>query len=90
MAYEIRESGITVQTQVSLPIAYEKLKMDSGLRLDILAENCVIAELKVADMMHPVYQSQLLTYLKLSGLRLGFLINFNVTRLKNGITRMVV
>jgi GxxExxY protein len=90
VAYEIRESGLSVQTQVLLPITYEKLKIDSGLRLDILAENCVIAELKAVDVMHPVYQSQLLTYLKLSGLRLGFLINFNVPRLKNGITRMVV
>ncbi len=64
--------------------------MDSGLRLDILVDNCVIAELKAVDVMHPVYKSQLLTYLKLSGLRLGFLINFNVPRLKNGIIRMVV
>lgn len=90
IAYEIRESGLTVQTQTVLPIAYEKLKIDTGLKLDILAENCVIVELKAVDVMHPVYKSQLLTYLKLSGLRLGFLINFNVPRLKNGITRMVV
>jgi GxxExxY protein len=90
LAYEIRESGVAVQTQVALPIVYEKLKIESGLRLDLLAGECVIAELKAVDVMHPVYQSQLLTYLKLSQLRLGFLINFNVTRLKNGITRMVV
>jgi GxxExxY protein len=90
LAYEIRESGIAVQTQVALPIVYEKLKMDSGLRLDLLAGNCVVVELKAVDVMHPVYQSQLLTYLKLSGFRLGFLINFNVTRLKSGISRMVV
>jgi GxxExxY protein len=90
LAYEIRESGVAVQTQVALPIVYEKLKIESGLRLDLLAGGCVIAELKAVDVMYPVYQSQLLTYLKLSQLRLGFLINFNVTRLKNGITRMVV
>lgn len=90
LAYEIRESGVAVQTQVALPIVYEKLKIESGLRLDLLAGGCIIAELKSVDVMHPVYQSQLLTYLKLSQLRLGFLINFNVTRLKNGITRMVV
>ena len=89
-AYEIRESGLCVQTQVCLPVKYEKLSMDSGLRLDILVENCVIVELKAVDVMYPVYRSQLLTYLKLSGLRLGFLINFNVPRLKNGIVRMVV
>jgi GxxExxY protein len=90
LAYEIRESGVAVQIQVALPIVYEKLKIESGLRLDLLAEGCVIVEIKAVDVMHPVYQSQLLTYLKLSGLRLGFLINFNVPRLKNGITRMVV
>jgi GxxExxY protein len=89
LAYEIRESGVAVQTQVALPIVYEKLKIESGLRLDLLAEGCVIVEIKAVDVMHPVYQSQLLTYLKLSGLRLGFLINFNVPRLKNGIIRMV-
>jgi len=90
LAYEVRESGIAVQTQVALPIVYAKLKIDSGLRLDLLAGNCVVVELKAVDVVHPVYQSQLLTYLKLSRFRLGFLINFNVTRLKSGITRMVV
>lgn len=90
LAYEIRESGVEVQTQVVLPIIYEKLKIDNGLRLDLLAGGCIITEIKAVDVMHPVYQSQLLTYLKLSRLRLGFLINFNVPRLKDGITRMVV
>ena len=90
LAYKVRESGIAVQTQVALPIVYEKLKIDSGLRLDLLAGNCVVVELKAVDVMYPVYQSQLLTYLKLSHFRLGFLINFNVTRLKSGIIRMVV
>jgi GxxExxY protein len=90
LAYEIRESGVAVQTQVALPIVYAKLKIESGLRLDLLAGNCIVVEIKAVDVMHPVYQSQLLTYLKLSLLRLGFLINFNVTRLKNGTTRMVV
>lgn len=90
LAYEVHESGVAVQTQVALPIVYEKLKIESGLRLDLLAGSCVIVEIKAVDVMHPIYQSQLLTYLKLSQLRLGFLINFNVARLKNGITRMVV
>ncbi len=90
LAYKVRESGIEVQTQVALPIVYENLKIDSGLRLDLLAGNCVVVELKAVDVMYPVYQSQLLTYLKLSQFRLGFLINFNVTRLKSGIIRMVV
>ena len=90
MVYELQESGICVQAQVSLPIRYEKLKIDTGLRLDILVDNCVIVELKTVDVLLPIHRSQLLTYLKMSGLRLGFLINFNVPRLKNGIVRMVV
>jgi GxxExxY protein len=90
LAYELRESGVAIQTQVVLPIIYEKLNVESGLRLDLLVGNCVVVELKAVDVMYPVYQSQLLTYLKLSKFRLGFLINFNVPRLKNGIHRMVV
>ena len=90
LAYEVRESGTAVQTQVALPIVYAKLKIESGLRLDLLAGNCVVVELKAVDVIHPIHQSQLVTYLRMSGFRLGFLINFNVTKLKNGITRMVV
>jgi GxxExxY protein len=75
---------------VALPVAYRGIQMDAGLRLDILVENCVIVELKSVENMNPIYEAQLLTYLKLTGLRLGFLINFNVVRLKNGIKRMVV
>jgi len=89
-AFEIRESGSVVATQVALPVAYRGIQMDAGLRLDMLVENCVIVELKSVENMNPIYEAQLLTYLKLTGLRLGFLINFNVVHLKNGIKRMVV
>jgi GxxExxY protein len=64
--------------------------MDAGLRLDMLVENSVIVELKSVETMNPVYDAQLITYLKLTGIRLGFLINFNVVHLKDGIKRIVV
>lgn len=89
-AYEIRKSGLTVATQVELPILYDGQKLASGLRLDMLVENCVIVELKSVETMNPVYEAQIMTYLRLSGIRLGFLINFNVKRLKDGIKRFVV
>jgi GxxExxY protein len=84
-AFEARESGLQVATQVALPVTYKDIKMDAGLRLDMLVENCVIVE-----FMNPIYDAQLITYLKLTGIRLGFLINFNVVHLKDGIKRMVV
>ena len=89
-AFEIRESGLLVATQVALPVVYRDIQMDAGLRLDMLVENCVIVEFKSVENMNPIYEAQLLTYLKLTGLRLGFLINFNVVRLKDGIKRMVI
>ena len=66
------------------------MKLDSALRIDLLVENCVIAELKSVEKMNPVYEAQLLTYLRLSKVRLGFFINFNVPHLKDGIKRIVV
>ena len=89
-AFEIRESALQVATQVALPVAYRDIQMDAGLRLDMLVENCLIVELKSVEVMNPIYEAQLLTYLKLTGVRLGFLINFNVVRLKDGIKRMVI
>lgn len=89
-AYEVRKSGLIVATQVSLPIYYDGQKLESGFRLDLLVENCVIVELKSVETMNPVYEAQIMTYLRLSGVRLGFLINFNVKHLKDGIKRFVV
>ena len=90
MAYEVRKSGLNVATQVALPILYDGQKLESGFRLDILVEKCVIAELKAVETMNPVYEAQIMTYLRLSNVRLGFLINFNVKHLKDGIKRFVV
>ncbi len=89
-AYEIRKSGLVVATQVAIPIIYDDQRLESGFRVDLLVDNAVIVELKAVDTMNPVYEAQLMTYLRLSGMRLGFLINFNVPHLKDGIKRMVV
>ncbi len=90
VAYEVRKSGLVVATQVSLPIIYDGQKLESGFRLDMLVEKCVIVELKSVETMNPVYEAQIMTYLRLSSVRLGFLINFNVKHLKEGIKRFVV
>ena len=89
-AYEIRKNGLIVATQVSQPIVYDNQELDSGFRLDMLVEKCVIVEVKSVETMHPVYEAQIMTYLRLSKVRLGFLINFNVKHLKDGIKRFVV
>ncbi len=79
-----------VETEVKLPILFRGVKLESGLRLDMLVEHCVIAELKSVEKMNPVYEAQLLTYLPLSKVRLGFLINSDVPHLKDVKKRMVV
>jgi GxxExxY protein len=89
-AFEVRESSLQVASQVTLPVTYKDIKMDAGLRLDMLVENCVIVEFKSVETINPIFDAQLITYLKLTGIRLGFLINFNVVHLKNGIKRIVV
>jgi GxxExxY protein len=89
-AYELTQSGLRALTQVSLPVTYQGIKMDAGLRPDMVVEESVIVEFKSVDTMHPIFDAQLITYLKLTGIRLGFLINFNVIHLKDGIKRIVV
>ena len=82
--------GVPNSRQVDLPIQYDDIKVESGLRIDVLAADCVIVELKAVEKMIPLFEAQLLTHLKLSDRRLGFLINFNATLLKDGIKRMVL
>jgi GxxExxY protein len=89
-AYELTESGLSAPAQVGLPVTYQGIKMDAGLRPDMIVNDCVIVEFKSVDTMHPIFEAQLITYLKLTGIRLGFLINFNVVHLKDGIKRIVV
>ncbi|RPI89662.1 MAG: GxxExxY protein [Chloroflexi bacterium] len=89
-AFELTQKGFCAPTQVALPVTYQGIKMDAGLRPDMIVEECVIVEFKSVETMHPIFEAQLITYLKLSGIRLGFLINFNVLHLKDGIKRIVV
>ncbi len=89
-AYELTQYGLRAPTQVALPVTYQGIKMDAGLRPDMIVEDSVIVEFKAVETMHPIYEAQLITYLKLTGIRLGFLINFNVVHLKDGIKRIVV
>src|SRR5512139_160218 len=89
-AFELTQSGLCAPTQVALPVTYQGIKMDAGLRPDMIVEECVIIEFKSVETMHPIFEAQLITYLKLTGIRLGFLINFNVVHLKDGIKRMVL
>jgi GxxExxY protein len=88
--HELAMKDIRCERQVEVPIAYDDLFIQDGLRLDILVDNLVICELKAVDDANPLWEAQLLTYLKLSGKRLGFLINFNVPTIKNGIRRMIL
>ena len=89
-AYEARQQSLNVETQVVVPVKYQTLFIDTGLRLDMWAEKLVIVEFKAVETMLPLYEAQLLTYLKITGCRLGYLINFNVKHLKDGIKRMVL
>lgn len=90
MKHVLGQGGVAVRTDVKLPILFEGTKLDSGLQLDMLVEKCVIVELKSVERMSLLYEKQVTTYLRLSRLRLGFLINFNVPYLKDGIKRIVV
>jgi GxxExxY protein len=88
--YELGNRGIGFQRQKEVSIKYESLQIDDGLRLDILVDDRVIIELKAQENFHPVWEAQLLSYLKLTGKRLGILINFHVPLMKDGIKRMIL
>jgi GxxExxY protein len=90
LAHAIRRRGLFVQRQVMLPIEFEGLRLPSGLRIDMLVNYCVIVEIKAVEALLPVHRAQLLTYLKLSGHRVGLLINFNVPLIKDGIRRIAL
>jgi GxxExxY protein len=88
--HELRKRGLSFRRQVVVPIEYDDIRFDEGLRLDALVEERIICELKAVEVMHPVYTAQLLTQFKLTGKRLGFLINFNAPLIKDGITRIAL
>jgi GxxExxY protein len=87
---ELQTAGLNVEKQKHLPLIYKGLKLESHLRIDILVENKIIIELKAVEELTDVHLAQTLTYLKLSGCKLGLLVNFNVTHLKNGIKRVIL
>ncbi len=89
MCYELVDQGLSIEFQKGIPVVWNDVKMDIGFRADLIVENLVVVELKSVEAVLPVHQKQLLTYLKLTNLKLGLLINFNETLIKNGITRIV-
>jgi GxxExxY protein len=88
--HELTKAGLRVERQVVLPVIYDGIRLDAGLRIDAVVEGCILIELKAVETILPVHRAQLLTYLKLSGHRLGLVINFNVPVIKHGIVRMVL
>ena len=90
LAHELAKRGLRVERQVSLPVVYDNLTLDAGMRLDMVVAESVLLELKAVEAILPIHLAQVLTYLKLSGRRLGLLINFNVVRLKDGIKRLAL
>ncbi len=89
MYYELNKSGLHVQKQKALPLIYEEVNLEIGYRIDLIVEDKVIIELKAVEVLNDVHLAQILTYLKLSNCKLGMLINFNVSLIKNGIRRVV-
>jgi GxxExxY protein len=89
LAHELRKRGLTVTTQLPLPVVYDGIQLEVGYRIDLLVEEAVVVELKALSKLLPVHEAQLLSYLKLGGHRIGLLINFHVLHLKDGIKRMI-
>lgn len=89
LVFELAELGLKVERQKSLPLEYRGIEVDCGYRIDILVDGRVIVEIKAVEKLQPIHKAQLLSYLKLSGCKVGLLMNFNVRVLKNGIKRLV-
>ncbi len=89
LAYEIKKAGLEVKSQIDVPIVYDGVVLKEKLRLDLMVENLVIIEVKAVELINPVWQAQIISYLKLTNNQLGFLINFNVPLIKNGIKRFI-
>ena len=88
LAHELRKVGLEYQRQLTLPLVYDGEVIETGYRLDLLIAGLVVVEVKAVDLLMGVHRAQLLSYLKLGGYRLGYLLNFNVTLMKNGVVRM--
>jgi GxxExxY protein len=89
LAHELQKSNLFIQRQLDVPIQYDGLQFKEGLRLDLLVEKKVVVEIKAIEMVNPVWEAQILSHLKLTNLNLGYLINFNVPLIKNGIRRFI-
>ncbi|MDQ2103723.1 GxxExxY protein [Azospirillum isscasi] len=90
LAHELSKRGISIKRQVIVPVHYDDVRIDEGFRVDILVDDSIIIEIKAVERMVPVHEAQLLTYLRMTGHRLGFLMNFNVPRFKDGVRRRVL
>ncbi|APW62768.1 GxxExxY protein [Paludisphaera borealis] len=90
LAHELRSRGLNVETQVPLPVVYELVRIDAGYRIDMMVAGVIIVEVKAVNEIAPIHKAQLISYLKLSGVRVGLLLNFNVVHLRDGISRLVV
>lgn len=90
LLYELKALGLNARKQVALPLIYKDVHLDAGYRIDLLVENKVIVEIKAVEYVAEVHKAQLMTYLRLADKKVGLLINFNVTRLKEGITRWII
>ncbi len=89
LAYELEKSDFQVKCEIHLPVKYEDIEIDAGFRIDMIVNDSVIIENKTVDKIAPIHEAQLLTYLKIANLKLGFLLNWNVPLMKDGIRRMV-
>lgn len=90
LQYELQKSGLSVEAQKALPLVYEEVKLETGYRIDLLVNNSIIIEVKATEALTDVHLAQILTYMKLSKIQLGLLVNFNVKQLKQGIKRVVL
>ena len=90
LSYELQAKGLTVTRQMPVPISYKEIEFDEGFRLDLLVEDCVIIELKAVEKSNPLWQAQILSYLRLANKHLGYLINFNTPLFKHGIQRFTI
>src|SRR6266849_1116430 len=90
LCYELKQSGLSFRRQVPLPVIYKAIRLDCGYRIDVVVEEQVILELKTVERLMPIHEAQILTYLKLSGLHTGLLLNFNTAVLKDGIRRLML
>jgi GxxExxY protein len=90
LSHELKSRGLNVRKQVWIPIVYEGVRLDAGLRIDLLVEESIIIEVKAVEALHPIHKAQVLTYLKMTNLRLAFLVNFNVEVISDGIRRVIL